>query len=134
VTEPQKQELERRITAHEANPDDVVSWEDVKAQALARVSQYDRFSARSTGFDEAFDWYEQPQADLGIDFLSKIAETLARMEALPESHEVVFGNVRRSVVQKFSYSIFYQIEPNQIIVLAVFHSKREPKTWQTRIW
>ncbi|MGV0025660.1 addiction module protein [Phormidesmis priestleyi] len=39
VTEPQKQELERRIAAHETDPNSVVSWEDVKAQALARVRQ-----------------------------------------------------------------------------------------------
>ena len=30
------QELERRLAAHRANPEHVVSWEEVKAQALAR--------------------------------------------------------------------------------------------------
>jgi putative addiction module component (TIGR02574 family) len=36
-TEAQKQELERRLAAHAASPEDVVSWEQVKAQALARA-------------------------------------------------------------------------------------------------
>jgi plasmid stabilization system protein ParE len=83
-------------------------------------------------FDQAFDWYEQQQAELGVDFLNKIAETLTRIEALPESYEVVFGRVRRSVVEKFPYSIFYQIEADQITVLAIFHGKRDPQTWQLR--
>lgn len=39
VTETQKQELVRRLAAHNANPSDVISWEEVKAQALARVRQ-----------------------------------------------------------------------------------------------
>ena len=39
VTEAQKQELERRLAAHRANPDDVVPWEQVKAEALARFQQ-----------------------------------------------------------------------------------------------
>ena len=39
VTEAQKQELARRLAAHNANPSDVISWEEVKAQALARVRQ-----------------------------------------------------------------------------------------------
>ena len=37
LTEAQQQELERRLGAHAASPEDVVPWEQVKAQALARV-------------------------------------------------------------------------------------------------
>ena len=37
LTEAQRLELERRIADDEANPDDVVPWEEVRAQALARV-------------------------------------------------------------------------------------------------
>lgn len=36
-TELQRQELERRLADHLANPTDVVPWEQVKAQALARA-------------------------------------------------------------------------------------------------
>ncbi|MBD2433105.1 MULTISPECIES: addiction module protein [Fischerella] len=31
LTEVQKQELDRRITDYEANPNDVLTWEDIKA-------------------------------------------------------------------------------------------------------
>jgi putative addiction module component (TIGR02574 family) len=37
LTEAQKQELERRLAAHAASPEDVVPWEEVKAQALKRA-------------------------------------------------------------------------------------------------
>ncbi|HBI42305.1 MAG TPA: hypothetical protein DDY78_05525 [Planctomycetales bacterium] len=36
LTEAQRQELQRRIDDHDANPDDVVPWEQIKAEALAR--------------------------------------------------------------------------------------------------
>ena len=36
LTEAQRRELERRLADHEANPEDVVPWEQVKAEALAR--------------------------------------------------------------------------------------------------
>ncbi len=39
LTEPQQQELERRLHDHEQNPDDVVSWEEVKAATLARLGR-----------------------------------------------------------------------------------------------
>lgn len=36
LSEAQRQELERRLADHAANPNDVVPWEQVKAAALAR--------------------------------------------------------------------------------------------------
>jgi putative addiction module component (TIGR02574 family) len=37
LTEAQQQELEHRLAAHTASPEEVVPWEEVKAQALARA-------------------------------------------------------------------------------------------------
>lgn len=37
LTQAQIEELERRLAEHEANPDAVVSWDEVKARALARL-------------------------------------------------------------------------------------------------
>ncbi len=36
LTDAQRQELERRVAEDDANPDDVIPWEQVKAQALSR--------------------------------------------------------------------------------------------------
>jgi putative addiction module component (TIGR02574 family) len=38
LTEPQRRELERRVAEDNAAPDDVIPWEQVKAQALARCA------------------------------------------------------------------------------------------------
>ena len=37
LTEAQQQELSRRLADHQINPQSVVSWEDIKAQALSRA-------------------------------------------------------------------------------------------------
>jgi putative addiction module component (TIGR02574 family) len=39
LTEAQRLELERRLADHAANPDDVVTWEQIKAEALARFKR-----------------------------------------------------------------------------------------------
>ena len=39
MSDRRRQELERRVAYFEANPDDGVPWEEVKAAALARFSQ-----------------------------------------------------------------------------------------------
>lgn len=38
-TDAQKEELDRRLADHEANPDDVVPWSQVKASALAHIGR-----------------------------------------------------------------------------------------------
>ena len=39
LTEAQRAELDRRIAEHEANPDDVVPWEEVKASITERLKK-----------------------------------------------------------------------------------------------
>lgn len=39
LTEAQRVELDRRIAEHEANPDDVVPWEEVKASITERLKK-----------------------------------------------------------------------------------------------
>ena len=39
LTDAQKAELDRRLADHEANPDDVVPWGEVKASALAHIGR-----------------------------------------------------------------------------------------------
>jgi len=37
LTEAQKREVDRRLAAHQANPSAAVPWEQVEAEALARL-------------------------------------------------------------------------------------------------
>jgi putative addiction module component (TIGR02574 family) len=39
LTEEQKQEVDRRLAAHRADPQAAISWEKVEAEALARLGK-----------------------------------------------------------------------------------------------
>jgi putative addiction module component (TIGR02574 family) len=39
LTDAQRAELDRRLADHEANPNDVVPWEDVKTSITARLKR-----------------------------------------------------------------------------------------------
>ena len=39
ITGEQRAELDRRLADHEANPDDVVSWEEVQSSITARLAK-----------------------------------------------------------------------------------------------
>lgn len=39
LSQAQRQELDRRLAAHRANPNAAIDWEDVEAEASARLGQ-----------------------------------------------------------------------------------------------
>ena len=39
LTEEQRQEIDRRLAAHRANPESAIPWERVEAEALARLNK-----------------------------------------------------------------------------------------------
>lgn len=83
-------------------------------------------------FDEAFDWYEQQRGGLGEAFAASAQEAFDYIAEGPERCEQVFQDGRRATLRRFPYSVLYRVEAEQILVLAVFHGKREPFNWQSR--
>ncbi len=75
-------------------------------------------------FDEAFDWYEQQRPGIGVDVVEHVQEVLDRLSDRPELYAQVFQDIRRAVVRRFPFSVFYQVEPRQVVVVSVFHSRR----------
>ncbi|NET60917.1 MAG: type II toxin-antitoxin system RelE/ParE family toxin [Symploca sp. SIO2E6] len=81
---------------------------------------------------EAYNWYEQQKLSIGDDFLDCVDKTLNRICLMPESYAIVYRDIRRAVVKRFPYAIYYRVVSNRVIVIAIFHSRRDPKSWQTR--
>lgn len=82
--------------------------------------------------DEAYHWYERQCRGLGEGFLAAVRAALDRIQLNPEIHAVVYREVRRALVRRFPYAIYYRIEPDRIAVVAIHHGKRDPKRWQSR--
>ncbi|MEZ4753212.1 MAG: type II toxin-antitoxin system RelE/ParE family toxin [Bdellovibrionota bacterium] len=81
---------------------------------------------------DAFEWYESHLVGLGHEFLLSIDESLAILKSEPEIYPLVHSEIRRALLKKFPFGVFYTINAENIIVLAVFHAKRNPDAWKTR--
>ena len=81
---------------------------------------------------EAFDWYEDRLAGLGADFLLSVDAALHTIARNPEQYPVVHKTIRRALTRRFPYEIFFVVEEERVVVLAIFHAKRDPKKWQDR--
>ncbi len=83
-------------------------------------------------FDAAADGYEQ-QAGLGAEFVARVRDVLNQIGQMPELHAPAYQNVRRAVVRRFPYTIYYRVQADRVEVIAVFHSHRDPSEWQKRV-
>lgn len=84
-------------------------------------------------FDEAGDWYEAQRPGLGKIFGAAVEAVFRRIADRPRMHGIVLGDVRKAVVKGFPYCVFYRERGKTVVVLAVFHSSRDPKIWQKRV-
>ena len=79
---------------------------------------------------EASKWYEEKVPGLGTDFLAVIERSLESIQENPARFPVMYRNVRRALIRRFPYGIFYFLEVESIIVLAVLHTARNPAKWR----
>jgi len=83
-------------------------------------------------FDEAGDWYEKERLGLGMEFLAEIQLLIQRIASTPEQFPMLHRDVRKAVARRFPYCIYFRERNQHIVVLAVFHSARNPAVWQQR--
>jgi plasmid stabilization system protein ParE len=81
---------------------------------------------------EAFDWYEGRSEGLGLEFLRAGDACLAGVRRNPSAFPKVHKDVRRVLMRKFPYALFYLVEEERIVVVACFHAKRDPMDWLRR--
>lgn len=81
---------------------------------------------------DASDWYKTRAPGLGKEFLDRVDEALETISQFPHASAVVHRDVRRHLLERFPHSILYVVEPAQIIVLAVYHGRRDPADWKDR--
>lgn len=82
--------------------------------------------------DDAVAWYENREEGLGLQFYLAITVQLERIATSPEHFAYVRGLVRRAVLRRFPYSIYFLSEPRRVVVLAIFHAKRSPQYLEAR--
>jgi plasmid stabilization system protein ParE len=81
---------------------------------------------------EAATWYESQRAGLGQQFLDEVLVALDTIAEMPLMHTVIYRNTRRAWMRRFPFGIFYQVDSEGVVVIAVIHGSRHPRRWQGR--
>lgn len=83
--------------------------------------------------EAAFEWYEGEEPGLGYEFLDEVRDTYYRIQDGPLKYELLRSGIRRALTRRFPYAVYFSIEGEVIVVLAVLHAARAPAAWQNRI-
>ena len=82
---------------------------------------------------DARDWYDEQQQGLGDELGVVINAAIDRIGANANLYPEVIPGVRRCVLSRFPYGVFYRLKGDHVEVLAVFHHRRDPQVWHRRV-
>lgn len=81
---------------------------------------------------EAYAWYEAQRPGLGDELLLCVEAAVESARREPARYPCVRGDVRRALTRRFPYSVCFIAEEERLVVLAVFHGRRDPRRWHAR--
>jgi plasmid stabilization system protein ParE len=81
---------------------------------------------------EAQVWYETQQTGLGAQFRSEVSRVIDRLAGTPLIYQVVHRDIRRAIIHRFPYLIWYRVAAETVIVLACTYAGRDPERVKAR--
>jgi len=76
---------------------------------------------------EAQVWYERQRSGLGADFRSEVSKIVTILHETPLIYPVLYRVVRRALVHRFPYLLWYRVVRGNVTVLACTHARQSPR-------
>lgn len=77
--------------------------------------------------------HEEARPGYGARFLDEVDACLGNVVTEPLSFRVVDGDVRKALLRRFKYAVFFRVvDDTTIDVLGILHQHRQEDTWRDR--
>ncbi len=76
--------------------------------------------------EETVLYYESEKEGLGELFKTIVIEAIGKLEIFPEIYMQISPNIRRVVLSKFPYNIFYNYKEEVITIVSISHQHKKP--------
>lgn len=83
-------------------------------------------------FDKSYEYYADKSEKVADNFYKQVDSSLNKISKNPLAYQEEHKSVRKYVMKKFPYIIYYQIKQVVVKVIAIFHSSRNPEIWKER--
>ena len=77
----------------------------------------------------ARNWYESQLDGLGRRFVAELDQAIQNAHENPQHYQVVHREIRRVLLRRFPYAVFFISEPERVVVLAILHQYEDPTKW-----
>ena len=75
-------------------------------------------NAAEADVGDAFGWYREQRPELGEAFLEALDQCVEAIERNPEAFAKVHAEIRRALLRRFPYCVYYIITAQEVVVLA----------------
>ena len=84
-------------------------------------------------FEESIEYYDKQRMGLGLEFSDEVGKALERISHYPEAWSQLSPRIRRCLVNRFPYSVIYEVRSELLIIVAIQHHHRKPESWRSRV-
>lgn len=77
-------------------------------------------------------WYHLREANLSARFRAEVYEMLRRIAQFPSAYMRFRYSVRRALMDRFRYYIYFAFDAQRVVVLAIVHQRRADSMWLDR--
>ncbi len=81
---------------------------------------------------DAHSWYANISPALSEQFLSAVDQAITAVLENPLAFQVLHRSLRRVLLRRFPYAMFFAAEESRIVVVGVLHQARDPRVAQRR--
>lgn len=82
---------------------------------------------------EAAAWYEERVPELGAAFLDEVARLIESIRSHPHRFAAIQGEICKAVLRRFPYIVLFRARADEVVVLSVFHTRRDPGRLRSRL-
>jgi plasmid stabilization system protein ParE len=82
--------------------------------------------------ETAVAWYDARQLGLGAEFLRAVRAGMAAASTDPGQFAALSRGIRRVLLRRFPYGLYFVVEDDRVVILAVVHHRQHPRRWQSR--
>ena len=87
-----------------------------------------------TEYIESYAWYSERGGHIAEAFEREVEHALEALQEVPDRWPVYVGTWRRMLLRRFPFGIVYGVMDNQIVVIAIMHTRRKPGYWKNRMF
>jgi len=84
-------------------------------------------------FDDSYNYYAKENQKIADNFFKHIEMSFVQISKNWEVYSYAFGEIKKFVVKKYPFVIYYKVNKSTIQIIAIFHTSRNPEIWKERI-